>query len=244
MLSPENLAFIRSQELEDLLRYLVGRDVLEVGAGSGHQARALAERGFVVSAVDLPGSGDRLERVYPVLEYDGTRLPFPDRSFDLVFSSNVLEHVRELPALLAETARVLRPGGYAIHTMPTPAWRSWSTVSGYLDVFAYLAAVVTGRLSMTPLGVARAVAARLVPLSHGKRVPALLELWAWRRRRWIEAFERAGFEIMRAEPMNLFYTGWCVFGRRWPIAARRRAARWLGSASCLYQVRPVRRVQG
>ena len=43
--------------------------------------------------------------------YDGRRLPFDDRSFDVVCSNAVLEHVDDLPAFAAETARVLRPGG-------------------------------------------------------------------------------------------------------------------------------------
>ena len=42
-------------------------------------------------------------------------LPFPDDSFDLVCTSAVLEHVRNLRAMVEETARVLRPGGWAWH---------------------------------------------------------------------------------------------------------------------------------
>jgi len=43
--------------------------------------------------------------------YDGHRLPFEDGSFGVVCSNAVLEHVDDLPAFVAETARVLRPGG-------------------------------------------------------------------------------------------------------------------------------------
>lgn len=42
-------------------------------------------------------------------------LPFPERTFDLIATSAVLEHVRNLRAAIKETSRVLRPGGWAWH---------------------------------------------------------------------------------------------------------------------------------
>ena len=43
------------------------------------------------------------------------RLPFPEGSFDLLATDTVVEHVRNLDAMVCETARVLRPGGWAWH---------------------------------------------------------------------------------------------------------------------------------
>ncbi|XXX74428.1 class I SAM-dependent methyltransferase [Sorangium sp. So ce134] len=50
--------------------------------------------------------------------YDGERLPFPDASFDTVLSVQVLEHTPRPGALVAEMARVLRPGGLLILSAP------------------------------------------------------------------------------------------------------------------------------
>ena len=72
------------------------RRILEIGAGTGEQARALADRGFEVTAVEIASSRYATERAFPIVDYDGRTLPIPDRSVDIVFSSNVLEHVSDL----------------------------------------------------------------------------------------------------------------------------------------------------
>ncbi len=50
--------------------------------------------------------------------YDGKKIPFPDASFDAIFSSEVFEHVFNLPVVLTELNRVLKPGGQMLITCP------------------------------------------------------------------------------------------------------------------------------
>lgn len=50
--------------------------------------------------------------------YDGRRIPFPDANFDSVFCSEVFEHVFNLPEVLAELHRVIKPGGKMLITVP------------------------------------------------------------------------------------------------------------------------------
>ena len=97
-------------------------DVLDLACGSGHQTLAWVERGFRVTGLDfdrdlLVAGRRRIERASSgglAARWacaDATRLPFRDGSFDLVFNNSLLEHVPAWRAVLAETARVLRPGG-------------------------------------------------------------------------------------------------------------------------------------
>lgn len=53
-----------------------------------------------------------------LVEAGGEQMPFEDARFDFVFSNSVLEHVPDLPATLREAARVLRPGGTLVATVP------------------------------------------------------------------------------------------------------------------------------
>ncbi len=79
---------------------------------------------------------------------------------------------------------------------------------------------------------------RLLPLAHGETGNAFTELVTFSKGSWSRTFENNGFDVVVAEPMNLFYTGWCVLGRHLPIPARHRLARLLGSACWVYRVRP------
>ncbi|HOU55255.1 MAG TPA: class I SAM-dependent methyltransferase [Myxococcota bacterium] len=94
----------------DLVR---GREVLEVGCGTGLILQRLAGLASRAVGVDLsPGMLRKArERGLEVLEGRAEALPFPDASFDVAVSFKVLAHVPDVRAALAEMARVVRPGG-------------------------------------------------------------------------------------------------------------------------------------
>ena len=64
---------------------------------------------------------------------DATRLPFPDDTFDRVIASEVLEHIPDDAAALAELVRVLQPGGTIAVTVPTwlPEQVCWALTDEY-----------------------------------------------------------------------------------------------------------------
>jgi len=96
--------------------------VLDLACGSGYQSLAWAERGFRVTGLDfdrdlLLAGRARLARAAGGPRPagwtcgDATRLPFRDAAFDVVFNNSLVEHVPAWRDVLAETARVLKPGG-------------------------------------------------------------------------------------------------------------------------------------
>lgn len=135
MQDQEHLQALRRHEAEGALRFLpAGARVLEIGAGAGWQSRMFSELGFDVSAIDLESSQYRQQAVFDVKTYDGHRIPFGDASFDVVFSSNVLEHIPHVEEFQAEILRVLAPGGRAVHILPSASWRLWTTLTYYLTL--------------------------------------------------------------------------------------------------------------
>lgn len=96
-----------------------GRRVLEIGFGDGYGANHLAEAAAEVVAVDLaPGNVPRASQKYSrtnlqFLHTNGLRLAFPDASFDVVGTFQVIEHVPEpeLVAFVREMRRVLKSTG-------------------------------------------------------------------------------------------------------------------------------------
>ena len=96
--------------------------VLDVGCGSNlDYDLALADRGVQIVAVDFSSSFLELAPRHPRIELrlaDATNLPFVPGSFDGVICSEVAEHVPDDRAVVNEIARVLRPGGVLVFTVP------------------------------------------------------------------------------------------------------------------------------
>jgi SAM-dependent methyltransferase len=95
------------------------RHVLEIGPGEGGLTRILLERGHRVTALDLAlGWLRKLPDSVAKVGGEVTSLPFGDGSFDAVVAAEVIEHIPALDGALGEAARVLRPGGALIVTVP------------------------------------------------------------------------------------------------------------------------------
>jgi ubiquinone/menaquinone biosynthesis C-methylase UbiE len=100
-------------ELGFLERFARGRDVLEVGCGTGLLLERMAQFSRSARGVDLsPGMLEHARsRGLEVDEGSATDLPYEDERFDVVCSFKVLAHVRDIGDALLEMSRVTRPGG-------------------------------------------------------------------------------------------------------------------------------------
>lgn len=130
-LTPEDLAPIdefhirgRAATLELALAAKVDatKRVLDVGSGVGGTSRCLArEFGCHVTGIDLTDEYCRaaamlteligLAELVDFRQGDATSLPFPDASFDIVWTEHVAMNIPDKPRLYAEMHRVLKPGG-------------------------------------------------------------------------------------------------------------------------------------
>jgi SAM-dependent methyltransferase len=247
----------RMRELADVLRELQARQpppasLLEIGAGAGWQAAGLAEAGYAVSAIDLAGSEFSEERVFPITDYDGRRIPFPDAAFDLLFSSNVLQSIPGLPEYQREMQRVLKPRGLAFHVVPSGSWRFWSNLTHYVFAGKVAGAMARARiLSWLPGGEEAAKAVKLgvtrrhrtpgetlrkvlVPTPIGPYGNAVTEIRRLSRSGWESAFTEAGWRVEAAMPSHLFYTAHSALGPLISVTQREWLSRLLGSSCHLF----------
>src|SRR6187200_1128651 len=126
-----------------------GDAVLDVGSGFGRHVYECARRGARVVALDhaadevietrntlaaMVEEGEiAADRLTGVLRGDARSLPFPDDTFDVVITSEVLEHIQDDVAAIGEMVRVLRPGGRFAATVPAqlPETINWKLSDEY-----------------------------------------------------------------------------------------------------------------
>jgi 2-polyprenyl-6-hydroxyphenyl methylase/3-demethylubiquinone-9 3-methyltransferase len=96
-----------------------GKRALDVGCGGGLLAEEVARLGCRVTGIDPSAASILVARTHAAQKgHDityrvapGEAIPYPAGTFDLVYCCDVLEHVDDLDAVVADTARVLKPGG-------------------------------------------------------------------------------------------------------------------------------------
>lgn len=104
------------------LEYIYG-DVLEVGCGEGRGVELILPRAKSFTGIDkIHEVVDRLKQKYPQAKFKQMVIPpfgkLANKSFDIVVSFQVIEHIKDDFAFLSEIYRVLRPGGKAIISTP------------------------------------------------------------------------------------------------------------------------------
>ncbi len=233
--------------LHELWRRLPGDGLhLECAAGVGSLSCKLAKRRRVVAA-DLSLKSllhlrqaarrvDRGDRVLPVLA-DITSLPFAEETFDSATSAETLEHLPEDSVAAGELARVIRPGGWLVGTVPADPgqWSDWDdwgghlrryTTEGMTDLLAHAGLEPHVRVWGWPflrcyddLFLKRVNRRRLHSDRPIEQDPALRRVSGLGSRRWLVALVRAVFEADRLFDGVPWGVG-LIFAGRKPAEAR------------------------
>jgi SAM-dependent methyltransferase len=169
----------------------------------------LSESGFDMTATD-PAPREPLK--YNVQQMNGYDIKFEDSSFDIILSSNVLEHIDDLPKAFTEMKRVLKPGGVMIHSVPTVYCNLATMIVQPLAYFKNLFLLFSGKAKIkvnknrsklfqvlhywykivfnfiNPLRI-------LISKGHGVSRNRFWALYIWRRAYWKEKFNNSDLEI-------------------------------------------------
>jgi 2-polyprenyl-6-hydroxyphenyl methylase / 3-demethylubiquinone-9 3-methyltransferase len=117
--NPARIGYFKKALFDELRLDPRGRAALEVGCGGGILCEEIARMGFGVTGIDPSEHSLQIASAHAKasglqIRYEngtGEALPYRDYSFDVVFCCDVLEHVRDMPKVVSEISRVLRPGG-------------------------------------------------------------------------------------------------------------------------------------
>jgi SAM-dependent methyltransferase len=155
----------------DYVRELVhDMRVLDFGCGSGYGTARIAENCRSIIGVDVAADAiahARQKHQRENLDYitiapvERQALPFPDQSFDVVLSFQVIEHVMDEAKYLSEAWRVLRPGGYFLVATPDRSsrllpwqkpWNRWHVREYSASQFKELLATRFSNVSIKQMG--------------------------------------------------------------------------------------------
>jgi demethylmenaquinone methyltransferase/2-methoxy-6-polyprenyl-1,4-benzoquinol methylase len=163
-----------------------GERVLDLAAGTGTSSQPFADLGATVVPCDFSLGmlqvGKRARPQLPFTAGDGTRLPFPDDTFDAVTISFGLRNIVDPLAGLRELRRVTRPGGrLVVCEFSHPTWAPLRTV--YLEyLMRALPPIARGVSSSPDAYVYLAESIRAWPDQPG--LAAMLESAGWRAPEW------------------------------------------------------------
>jgi SAM-dependent methyltransferase len=174
---------------------------LEIGCASGDLLAVAAQRGIPVTGVDVAMRWLVLARRRPALQgaahrlvcANGEFLPFRDREFARIVSIGTLEHCRRVDRVIAEAARVLRPGG-----------RAWLRTTNRYSLLREPHVNVWG-VGLVP----RRWADAYVRWSNGQRY---LHHRPLSRRELRRDLRRAGFRDVKVQPASLLANDRARFG--------------------------------
>ena len=212
--SQEETHFIRKAEFEYCISSNVfhNKDILEIGGSDGYLAALIyAMSPSTLVSIDCA----------PILPYyhnvessnafiDGCALSFEDNCFDVIFSSNTFEHIKDLDLLLRECERVLRPQGIVVLMLPSHLWR--------------VASIFNQIINLIP------------PYPHGEHsMTAFDEIVRFHPLWWKYIIERYGFKCSGVFSCGYFYAEPRMFAlNESTIWLRRALAKICGPASYLY----------
>ena len=130
--NPARVGYAKSKLIEELKIDPKATAALDVGCGGGFLTEEIARMGFNTTGVDpsersVRAAADHARESGLKIRYRtgvGESLPFEERSFGAVFCCDVLEHVRDLPKVISEISRVLKPGGVFCYDTVNRTWTS------------------------------------------------------------------------------------------------------------------------
>lgn len=213
---------LRKAEIEQIIKFFPSdknSKILEVGGGDGFQAKIVAELGYEVTSID---TNPKLPNYHEVLKANISLIDYQSETFDVIFSSHVLPHIKNLDCAFIEMKRVLRKDGIIIHIVPTSWWSLVTNFWHYILIPKKMWIIIKSdkgksnkNNSNESQNNSRKKSTKLINylLLHplGENPSFLHEFFYFSDKYWQELFKKNGFVIKQKGNCPLLYSGYGVF---------------------------------
>jgi len=178
--------------------------VLEVGCGDAYQSGLWARKVAEVVPTDI--TTERMKRKIPdFVQSSASHLPFKANSFDIIFSSHVLEHIADRKNFIWEQKRVCKGEGVIVIVVPTAFWKSMQLLTHYLG-FVYRGPLefailfLRSRIAVEKHRIMAQILSRILPLIDGEFKSHAQELLFYRKESWVRLLHLFNVGEMRVIP--------------------------------------------
>ena len=214
---------IRSVEFDVIFNKNINKrfhKVLDLGAGEGSSSYRLSSISDGVVAADYDLSrlsrieSDKVDKIVCDAEY----LSFKEKQFDLIFSSNLLEHVPDPNLVLRNIYRILSDDGILIITVPNRIWKILSLIFFYPNQFCVLAKkLFDPSKNINDLNLNSNISTQnrygfirrnIWPVPHGINRSNRVEFIAFGRKQWLGIMNNSDFEISKEIENMPLYSGY------------------------------------
>jgi|APSaa5957512535_1039671.scaffolds.fasta_scaffold00449_8 ubiquinone/menaquinone biosynthesis C-methylase UbiE len=237
---------IRMEELETALEIFSNEknlDILEIGGRDGFQANIISKKGHKVTSIDI---NPLSPQIHLVQKGDITKLDFADDSFDLIYSSNMLQEIYNIDKAFMEMKRVLKKDGIIIHIVPSSWWSIITNFWHYCLIPKYLIKSnkiqqIFNSKKVTNIDIqnnkeenknskSTTNLKKLFFHPLGANSSFVHEIFYFSKSYWKKSFNNNQFEIINEKNCPYFYSGYSVF--RFKFLSFRKFLGKLGMTSC------------
>lgn len=233
----KNLHELRNFELSYVLNKLSLKEttnILDFGAGDGFIIKLMKDNGFEnIHGIDIYNSNYKPDT--NILSYSGNIDDFPlNKCYDVIFSSNVLEHIENQEEYLILFNKILNKNGLQIHVMPTHYWKFWNSLFYYYSlsklIFKLIFKIkvqkkskknykkdVNSGLKQSPFFIGR----------HGSIGSTFDEFFLFNPKNYFKILSKLDFKF-KSFKIPIIYSGHYFFGKFLPLSLRSFLSKFLG----------------
>ena len=233
---------IRENELNtalDVFQEQKELEILEIGGRDGFQANIISKKGHNVTSIDI---NPVFPQFYPVQNGTINQLNFKENSFDIIYSSNMLQEIQHIEESFIEMKRVLKKDGIIIHIVPSSWWSLITNFWHYCLIPKYLIKskkfrkIFNSNLNEVQIKQNENIKSDTKNLKRlffhplGANVSFIHEILYFSKIYWGKLFKKNGFTIIEQKNCPYFYSAYSIF--RFKFLKFRKFLASIGITSC------------